>query len=284
MKKKRILVLGSSGQIGEYLCNYLEEKNYNVVKYDLRASPKQDLRKENNLQLKKLIKSSDYIFFLAFDVGGSRYLKNYQNNFDFLSNNLKIMINTFSLLSKFKKKFLFASSQMSNMTYSNYGLLKLVGERVTQSLNSNYVKFWNVYGIEKDLKKAHVITDFVKMAVKKKNISMLTDGKESREFLHARDCCEGLEIIMKRHNQFKKNKQELHLTTGIKIKIATIAEIVKNIAKKNKSNVKIIKGKSKDQIQLNKKNKFNKFLSKYWKPKVNIKTGINEIYDYYLKK
>ena len=284
MKKKSILVLGSSGQIGEYLCNYLEEKNYNVEKYDLRVSPKQDLRKENNLKLNKLIKSSDYIFFLAFDVGGSRYLRNYQNNFNFLSNNLKIMTHTFNLLSKFKKKFLFASSQMSNMTYSNYGLLKLVGERVTQSLNSNYVKFWNVYGIEKDLKKAHVITDFVKMAVKKKKISMLTDGKESREFLHVRDCCEGLEIIMKRHNQFKKIKQELHLTTGTKIKIATIAKIVKNIAKKNKSNVKITKGKSKDQIQLNKKNKFNKFLSKYWKPKVNIKSGINEIYEYYLNK
>ncbi len=284
MKKKSILVLGSSGQIGEYLCNYLEEKNYNVEKYDLRVSPKQDLRKENNLKLNKLIKSSDYIFFLAFDVGGSRYLRNYQNNFNFLSNNLKIMTHTFNLLSKFKKKFLFASSQMSNMTYSNYGLLKLVGERVTQSLNSNYVKFWNVYGIEKDLKKAHVITDFVKMAVKKKKISMLTDGKESREFLHVRDCCEGLEIIMTRHNQFKKIKQELHLTTGTKIKIATIAKIVKNIAKKNKSNVKITKGKSKDQIQLNKKNKFNKFLSKYWKPKVNIKSGINEIYEYYLNK
>ena len=113
---------------------------------------------------------------------------------------------------------------------------------------------------------------------------MLTDGKEFREFLHVRDCCEGLEIIMKRHNQFKKIKQELHLTTGTKIKIATIAKIVKNIAKKNKSNVKITKGKSKDQIQLNKKNKFNKFLSKYWKPKVNIKSGINEIYEYYLNK
>ncbi len=284
MKKKRILVLGSSGQIGEYLCNYLEDKNYTVVKFDFRVSPKQDLRKENNLILKKLIKSSDYIFFLAFDVGGSRYLKNYQNNFNFLSNNLKIMTHTFNLLSKFNKKFLFASSQMSNMTYSNYGLLKLVGERVTQSLNSNYVKFWNVYGIEKDLKKAHVITDFVKMAVKKKNISMITDGKESREFLHALDCCEGLEIIMKRHDEFRKIKQELHLTTGIKIKIATIAEIIKNIAKKNKNNIKITKGKSKDQVQLNKKNKFNKFLSKYWKPKVNIKAGISEIYDYYLKK
>ena len=166
--EKKYFSVRSSGQIGEYLCNYLEEKNYNVEKYDLRVSPKQDLRKENNLKLNKLIKSSDYIFFLAFDVGGSRYLRNYQNNFNFLSNNLKIMTHTFNLLSKFKKKFLFASSQMSNMTYSNYGLLKLVGERVTQSLNSNYVKFWNVYGIEKDLKKAHVITDFVKMAVKKK--------------------------------------------------------------------------------------------------------------------
>ena len=103
MKKKSILVLGSSGQIGEYLCNYLEEKNYNVEKYDLRVSPKQDLRKENNLKLNKLIKSSDYIFFLAFDVGGSRYLRNYQNNFNFLSNNLKIMTHTFNLLSKFKK-------------------------------------------------------------------------------------------------------------------------------------------------------------------------------------
>ena len=29
MKKKRILVLGSSGQIGKYLCDYLEETKPN---------------------------------------------------------------------------------------------------------------------------------------------------------------------------------------------------------------------------------------------------------------
>ena len=103
------------------------------------------------------------------------------------------MINTFNLLSKYNKKFLFASSQMSNMSYSNYGLLKLIGERITKSLDCNYVKFWNVYGIENDLRKAHVITDFTRMAIKKK-IIMLTDGNETREFLHAHDCCSGLEL------------------------------------------------------------------------------------------
>ena len=206
MKKKRILVLGSSGQIGKYLCDYLEERNYTVKKLDIENNKKHDLRIQNNNLLLRYIRSSDYVFFLAFDVGGSRYLKKFQNHYKFLNNNLKIMANTFDLLSKSKKKFLFASSQMSNMSHSNYGLLKLVGERVTMSLNCNFVKFWNVYGIEKDLKKSHVITDFVRMAIKKKKINMITDGNESREFLHARDCCEGLEIIMNRHKDFSKKK------------------------------------------------------------------------------
>ena len=50
---------------------------------------------------------------------------------------------------------------MSNMDFSTYGTLKRLGEDITKSLNCLYVKFWNVYGIEKDLQKAHVVTDFV---------------------------------------------------------------------------------------------------------------------------
>ena len=48
MKKKRILVLGSSGQIGKYLCDYLEDKNYIVKKLDIVNGKKQDLRIQNN--------------------------------------------------------------------------------------------------------------------------------------------------------------------------------------------------------------------------------------------
>ena len=279
--KNKILVLGSSGQIGLHFCNYLENKKYLVKKFDICEDKKFDLRKYNNILLEKSIKQCDYIFFLAFDVGGSRYIKEFQSSYEFSMNNLKIMVNTFDLLAKYKKPFLFASSQMSNMSYSNYGLLKLLGERISNQLNGNFVKFWNVYGIEKDLDKSHVITDFILMALKYKKIKMLTTGKESREFLHADDCSVGLEVIMKNHKQFKNQNNELHLTTGKRITILNIAKIIKKISKSKNFNVQIIQGKKKDTLQLNKKNKFNNYLNKFWKPKISINLGIEDVYQYY---
>ena len=280
---KKILILGSSGQIGFHLQEYLSKKKYKVFKFDIVDGKSNDLRKKNNLKLIKLLKKTDYVFFLAFDVGGSRYLKKYQNSKNFIMNNIMIMSNTFDLLSKYKKPFLFASSQMSNMLYSNYGLLKLIGERITSTLNGNFVKLWNVYGIENDTTKSHVITDFVLKALKFKKIQMLTNGRESREFLYADDCCEALEIIMKKHNFFKNKKTELHLTNGVKTKIIDIAKIIKkNLSNKNLK-IKIISGKSKDNVQLNKNNKNNNFLKKYWKPKVSISAGINKVISHYLE-
>ena len=63
------------------------------------------------------------------------------------------MANVFGLLEKYNKRFVFASSQMSNMSYSPYGVMKRVGELYTTSLKGLTVKFWNVYGIEKDMDK-----------------------------------------------------------------------------------------------------------------------------------
>jgi nucleoside-diphosphate-sugar epimerase len=98
--KKKILILGSEGQIGSYLLLYLKQKGHNVFGYDIVNSSKQDLRLKNNKYFIKLIKKTDFIFFLAFDVGGSRYLKIYQDNYKFISNNILIMENTFSLIKK----------------------------------------------------------------------------------------------------------------------------------------------------------------------------------------
>ena len=125
------------------------------------------------------------------------------------------------------------------MDFSPYGTLKRLGEDVTKSLNSIYVKFWNVYGSEKEAAKSHVITDFVKMAIKKKKIDMLTSGKESREFLYADDCSEGLYEIMKKFNFFVKKNKELHLTTAKKIKILEIAKIIERLLLKKNIKIKI---------------------------------------------
>ena len=283
--KKKILILGSSGQIGSHLKEYLsKKKNYKVLNFDIVLGKSFDLRNFKNNNIEKYIKRSDFVYFLAFDVGGSRYLKKYQKTYKFVINNLLIMSNVFSLLKKHNKKFIFASSQMSNMDFSPYGTLKRLGEDVTKSLNCLYVKFWNVYGIEKDLNKAHVITDFVLMALKTNKIRMLTNGMEKREFLYADDCSDGLFKMMTNFNFFVKKNVELHLTTAKKTRIIDIAKIIKNILKNKEISVKILPSKKKDNLQKNVNNLSNNFFLKYWKPKYNVKSGIEKIIKYYLKK
>ena len=280
--KKKILILGSDGQIGGHLVDFFKDKKkFKILKFDIVSGKSFDLRNFNNIKLENDIKKSDFVFFLAFDVGGSRYLNKYQKTFNFLINNLLIMGNVFRLLKKHNKKFIFASSQMSNMDFSPYGTLKRLGEDITKSLNSVYVKFWNVYGIEKDKEKSHVITDFVLMGIKQKKIKMLTDGSESREFLYADDCSEGLFKIMINFSFFEKKKKELHLTTNKRIKIIDIAKMIKKILKKKNINIKIEPAKRKDNLQNNINNNSNKFFSKYWTPRVKIEKGVEKIINYY---
>jgi hypothetical protein len=62
---------------------------------------------------------------------------------------MRIMSNTFDTIKKFDKPFIFASSQMAEMGYSSYGMLKALGEKITD-LGGLVVKFWNVYGYETD--------------------------------------------------------------------------------------------------------------------------------------
>jgi nucleoside-diphosphate-sugar epimerase len=280
--KKKVLILGSEGQVGAHLKDYLKNKNYSVLEFDIAKSKFQDLRKIRNKKLANLIRQSSFIYFLAFDVGGSRYLNKYQNTFGFVSNNILLMQNTFELIRKYKKKFIFASSQMSNMNHSNYGVLKSVGEKYTKILGGITVKFWNVYGIEKDLTKSHVITDFIIKALTKKKISMLTNGNEEREFLYAEDCCRGLEIIMKKFDSIIKQKNYIDLTTFKSTKIINIAKIIKTLLKKMNLEISIVPSKNKDIVQMNKKNKADKYFLKFWKPKNSIQEGIEEVLKYYI--
>lgn len=281
---KNILILGSSGQIGSHLVSFLKNKKYNVLEFDIERSKKEDLRLPNNPILKKKIAKADYVFFLAFDVGGSRYLQKYQNSYEFIKNNLDLMSQTFEILKKNNKRFIFASSQMSNMSYSNYGILKYLGEKMSQANNGLIVKFWNVYGIENNVSKSHVITDFVLMAMKNKKIKMLTDGNESRDFLYADDCCEGLEIAMKNHTKFINKGISIDIASGKEIKILNIAKIVQAQFKYKNIDVKIQAKKSKDLVQANKRNKINKYFQNFWKPKTSIYDGINNIIHYYENK
>jgi nucleoside-diphosphate-sugar epimerase len=269
--KKNVLVLGSAGQIGSALVEYLNKLGFNVFEFDIANNPKEDLRIWPNDLLETLIQKSHYVFFLAFDVGGSHYLEKYQDTFDFSNNNLRIMSNTFTLLKKHETPFLFASSQMASMSYSNYGLLKQIGERMTKALGGKIVHFWNVYGYEKDANKFHVISDFVMSAINDSFIKMRTTGEESRDFLYVDDCCEALRVVMENQNSFPE-EMKIHITSG---KFSTILEIAQIIARE--LGVKIHPGERTDLVQRDAKNLPDLAFQEYWKPKTTIESGIQMI-------
>lgn len=275
----KITVLGSSGQIGAYLPEYLCNKGHNVYEFDLVNTPEEDMTIIPNPLLEERISDSDFVFFLAFDVGGSRYLKKYQHTFQFINNNCRLMANAFTLIQKYNKKFIFASSQMSNMSYSPYGVLKNVGELYTKSLNGLIVKFWNVYGIEKDHEKAHVITDFIRKGFETGVIDMMTDGEEERDFLYAEDCCEALETVMEHYNEFT-SEDNLHITSFKYTKIKDIANIIAgqfNLI--GKYEIKVEPSTEKDSVQLDKRNQADTFIMKWWIPKTTIESGISKIFE-----
>ena len=274
----RITVLGSSGQIGAYLSEYLSRKGHIVREFDIVNGIHQDMTHIPNTYLRNAIMESDFVFFLAFDVGGSRYLKKYQHTFDFVNNNTRLMANAFGLLEQYDKPFIFASSQMSNMSYSPYGTLKRLGELYTESLGGLVVKFWNVYGIEKDHKKAHVITDFIRKGFEDGDFEMLTDGEEVRQFLYAEDCCEGLETVMKNYDDFYAN-DPLHITNFDYTTIREVAIIIENEFRLIGKPVNIIPGKASDTVQLDKRNEADPFIRKYWSPKTDLVTGISKVFE-----
>ena len=274
----KIVILGSAGQIGAYLEKYFIKKGHDVTGVDIVNGPQNDLRVTPNTYVESIIEKADFVFFLAFDVGGSHYLKKYQNTFQFINNNTRMMANTFALLEKYRKRFIFASSQMSNMSYSPYGVMKRVGELHTMALKGLTVKFWNVYGIENDMETAHVITDFIRKGFEEGEFEMMTDGTEERQFLYAEDCCEALETIMESYTDFKP-EDPLHITSFHTSSIKEVAQIIMGQFNLINRPVKINPGLAKDSVQMDKRNEADTYITGWWIPKTNLQDGIAKIFD-----
>lgn len=276
----KITVLGAAGQIGAYLTEYLEKKGHTVHAIDKVLDPQwHDLTLHNNAYLRERIINSDFVFFLAFAVGGSRYLKKYQHTYEFIAENTKMIANVFQMLQDHKKKFVFASSQMSNMSYSPYGVCKRMGELYTKTLNGRIVKFWNVYGVEKDPEKSHVITDLIRKGFEETKVTMLTDGTEERQFLYAEDCCEALETIMECYDDFSVD-DPLHITSFHSNTIKDIAAIIQGqFHIHGMYDVEILPGEGKDTVQMDKKNQADTYITKWWVPTTTPDVGIKKVFD-----
>jgi len=256
----KILVLGSEGVIGTALCKALEESGHRVTHWDIKLTNAHDLSNSLNVyRLKSAIDESDFVFFLAYDVGGAKYI--WDVDLDFVNRNNMIMINTFNLLHK--KKFIFASSTMYNMD-NVYGTLKYIGEHYTRKLGGLSARFWNVYGPENVSEKSHVITDMIHKYKTKGYIDLMTDGEEERQFLHTDDCAKCLMKVMENYEDIRRKTDSVDITSFESTKIVDVAKHICDDVRPSEK-------------KMNTHDRFNEprsFILDYWKPEITLKEGI----------
>ncbi len=179
------LILGSDGFVGKPLCAFLEQKGERVIHFDIVRGDNEDAR-----QVSLPLDGVDRVYFLAWEVGGAKYL--YRDDVQFLQLdwNLQLLLNVMPQLRASKIPFLFVSSQLAEEHDSVYGVTKRLGEVWTHLLQGVRVRLWNVYGgYEDQTERSHVVADFVHQALSKGRIEMMTTGEEVRQFIHVDDVC-----------------------------------------------------------------------------------------------
>ncbi len=213
------LVIGSEGFIGKPFCNFLEQKGEEVIRFDIKKNKKEDARFfEFNF------KNIDRIYFLAWDVGGSKYLYDSKLQMRQLKWNLELMTNVFAHIERQKKPFLFVSSQLVEESDTVYGVTKALGEVWTKELGGISVRVWNAYGVmeEKNIK-SHVISDFIYQALEKRVIKTMTDGTEWRQFTHINDLSRAFYMAL---NSKELRRSVYDASSYEWVRIIDIAEII----------------------------------------------------------
>lgn len=211
------LVIGSEGFIGKPFCRYLESLGEKVIPFDIKRDEAEDGR---IVQLS--LDGVDRVYFLAWDVGGAKYLYRDEIQFIQLDWNLKLLLNIMPQLQAKKIPFLFVSSQLAEECDTVYGVTKRLGEVWTKLLHGVRVRLWNVYGqLEAPSERSHVVADFVYQAVTNGEIKMLTTGEEQRQFIYIDDVCCAF------HQALSQNLQGIYDVSSFEwVSVRDIAEII----------------------------------------------------------
>jgi nucleoside-diphosphate-sugar epimerase len=179
------ILLGGAGLIGTALDRALSDRGEQTKVYDLKTGV--DLREYEPEDFGP----DTYYWFLAWDVGGAKYIMDNSQQLSILQHNLGLCHKVFRWLEKRNARYTFVSSQM--VGYPNaYGVTKAVGETWARLVGRGLItRLWNCYDAEAPTQRSHVIPDLLVQA-KTGTIRLLTSGEERRQFLHADDVAHAL--------------------------------------------------------------------------------------------
>lgn len=185
VSKQLNILLGGAGLVGTALDRALSDRGEETKVYDLKTGV--DLREYEPEDFGP----DTYYWFLAWDVGGAKYIMDDSQQLSILRHNLDLCHKVFGWLEKRNARYTFVSSQM--VGYPNaYGVTKAVGETWARLVGRGLItRLWNCYDAEEPAQRSHVIPDLLVQA-RSGTIRLLTSGEERRQFLHADDVARAL--------------------------------------------------------------------------------------------
>lgn len=215
MSRRLNVLLGGDGLLGQAMSEKLTDAGEEVLSLDLKRG--HDLRVHSMGKYEP----GTYVWFLAWDVGGAKYIMDSGEQLNILKSNVRLCELVFEELQHSQLEFTFVSTQM--IDYRNaYGVTKRLGEYWADCIPSGKIaRLWNIYDAEEPSRRSHVVPDLISQG-RSGRINLLTTGDERRQFLHAGDCCDALLL------QRDIGQRVADITTGHWVPVLHVAKIIAN--------------------------------------------------------
>lgn len=220
-----------------------------------------------------------FVFFLACDVGGSKFLETHDQDIqlEIIENNIRIYQTVLPWLQNHSIPFLFTSSSLHSQE-SPYGVIKKLGEQWISNLGvGKSVRLWNVFGKEKIGHRSRVISDWIYQCLTKGTITSRTNGLEFRQFLYTKDCADALFLMMEMYDSLES---VIDLSSNRWSQMQDVAFSITKLSPKpctlsfSDSSAKLVKSENPDILSVF-------YAQTNWTPKYSLENALLELMDAY---
>ena len=298
MKFKNSVITGGAGFVGSNLVDRLVSIGHKVIVLDNFVSGKKSNLSHHSKKFVKIIKidisdksldkyfkKADYIFHLA---ALAQIIPSFKDPNKYFKNNVIGTLNVLKAAKKVKiKKLIYAASSSCYGTPKKfptsekdkidlkhpYAATKFIGEQLVMRYATMFrmpnisFRFFNVYGPRLNISGQYsaVIGNFLSQTKSRKPLTVVGDGKQTRDFIHVDDLVNAFIQVIKS----KSVNKIYNLGSGKRTSINTIAKIFGG----KKKFIPIRPGEPKNSVaNISKiKNDIN------WKPKISIEQGIQKL-------
>ena len=301
----KIFVAGHNGLVGSAITRLLQKLGYSHL--ILRNRKELDLINQSQVESFFANEQPDYIFLAAAKVGGILANDTYRG--EFIYNNLTIQTNIIDAARRYNaKKLLFLGSSciyprecpqpmreeylltgpLEN-TNEPYAIAKIAGIKMCEAYNAQYgtnfaaVMPTNLYGPNDnfDLKSSHVLPALIRKIHEAKKsdldrVSIWGTGIPKREFLHVDDLANACIFVMNSQNI----STIVNIGSGEEVSIKKLAHMIAEIIN---FQGQLVFDASKPDGTPRKLLDTSKLNNLGWKPKIQLKEGIANTYNWFLQ-